>query len=195
LLYWNLEDENATESDLAEQMDFPLVSIAMAYDGIGIALVTLLEGVVNRFKQGQFCYQRFDLSHVQLVDKRPESAATGGKLYWNLEDENATESDLAEQMDFPSVLRGRFRWHSHLPDSSIACPQWLQIRGVCIGIQSDLAEQMDFPLVSIAMAYDGIDELDMAQIKPLIACRFGAFVLVFLVEDTKGLPGIDLVFH
>ncbi|KAJ5213055.1 hypothetical protein N7449_000224 [Penicillium cf. viridicatum] len=57
--------------------------------------------------------------------KRPESAATGGKLYWNLEDENATESDLAEQMDFP--------------------------------------------LVSIAMAYDGIDELDMAGIKPLIA--------------------------
>lgn len=57
--------------------------------------------------------------------KRPESATTGGKLYWNLEDESATESELAEQMDFP--------------------------------------------LVSIAMAYDGIDELDMAQIKPLIA--------------------------
>ncbi|CAG8903123.1 unnamed protein product [Penicillium egyptiacum] len=56
--------------------------------------------------------------------KRPGSAATGGKLYWNLDDENATESELAEQMDFP--------------------------------------------LVSIAMAYDGIDELDMAQIKPLI---------------------------
>ncbi|CAL5868011.1 uncharacterized protein PFLUO_LOCUS2234 [Penicillium psychrofluorescens] len=57
--------------------------------------------------------------------KRPESAATGGKLYWNLDDESATESELAEQMDFP--------------------------------------------LVSIAMAYDGFDELDMAQIKPLMA--------------------------
>ncbi|KAJ6140184.1 hypothetical protein N7471_006670 [Penicillium samsonianum] len=57
--------------------------------------------------------------------KRPESAAAGGKLYWNLEDECATESDLAEQMDFP--------------------------------------------LVSIAMAYDGIDEIDMAQIESLIA--------------------------
>ncbi|KAJ5804363.1 uncharacterized protein N7518_000666 [Penicillium psychrosexuale] len=57
--------------------------------------------------------------------KRPESAVTGGKLYWNLDDESATESDLAEQMDFP--------------------------------------------LVSIAMAYDGIDDLDMVQIKPLIA--------------------------
>lgn len=57
--------------------------------------------------------------------KRPESAATGGKLYWNLDDENVTESDLAEQMDFP--------------------------------------------LVSIAMAYDGIDEIDINGIKPLIA--------------------------
>ncbi|CAI7595923.1 unnamed protein product [Penicillium glandicola] len=57
--------------------------------------------------------------------KRPESALTGGKLYWNLDDESATESELAEQMDFP--------------------------------------------LVSIAMAYDGIDELDLAQIKPLVA--------------------------
>lgn len=57
--------------------------------------------------------------------KRPESAATGGKLYWNFEDESATEDDLEDQMDFP--------------------------------------------LVSIAMAYDGIDELDMEKMKPLIA--------------------------
>lgn len=28
--------------------------------------------------------------------KRPASVATGGKLYWNLDDESATESDLAE---------------------------------------------------------------------------------------------------
>ncbi|KAJ5634400.1 hypothetical protein N7528_002242 [Penicillium herquei] len=56
--------------------------------------------------------------------KRPESAATGGKLYWDLNDESATESELEDQMDFP--------------------------------------------LVSIAMAYDGINELDMAQIHPLV---------------------------
>lgn len=57
--------------------------------------------------------------------KRPESAATNGKLYWNLDDTNATESQLEDQMDFP--------------------------------------------LVSVAMAYDGIDELDMEKMKPLIA--------------------------
>lgn len=56
--------------------------------------------------------------------KRPESEAIGGKLYWNLEDENATESELEKQMDFP--------------------------------------------LVSIAMAYDGINEFDMNQMMPLI---------------------------
>ncbi|KAJ5966242.1 hypothetical protein N7481_012956 [Penicillium waksmanii] len=56
--------------------------------------------------------------------KRPESAATGGKLYWDLDDASATERDLENQMDFP--------------------------------------------LVSVAMAYDGIDELDMEKMKPVI---------------------------
>ncbi|KAJ5599543.1 hypothetical protein N7450_000610 [Penicillium hetheringtonii] len=57
--------------------------------------------------------------------KRPESEATGGKLYWDLENTDATESELEDQMDFP--------------------------------------------LVSVAMAYDGINALDMEQMKPLIA--------------------------
>ncbi|KAJ5226409.1 hypothetical protein N7468_007634 [Penicillium chermesinum] len=35
--------------------------------------------------------------------RRPESAATGGKLYWDFNDENATEQELLEQMDFPLV--------------------------------------------------------------------------------------------
>lgn len=56
--------------------------------------------------------------------KRPASAATGGKLYWDLED----ESSNAEQ----------------------------------------LLEQMDFPLVSVALAYDSINHLDMAKLGPLI---------------------------
>ncbi|OQE31241.1 hypothetical protein PENSTE_c001G08995 [Penicillium steckii] len=57
--------------------------------------------------------------------KRPESEATGGKLYWNLENTDATENELEDQMDFP--------------------------------------------LVSVAMAYDGINPLDMEKMKPLIA--------------------------
>lgn len=35
--------------------------------------------------------------------KRPESAATGGKLYWDSEGAGATEDQLIEQMDFPLV--------------------------------------------------------------------------------------------
>ncbi|KAJ6147324.1 hypothetical protein N7497_009306 [Penicillium chrysogenum] len=74
--------------------------------------------VVYPENKTQRAYQTFQASHYLMkhqIDsgkslgvfdkeyqyKRPESAATGGKLYWNLEDENATESDLAEQMDFP----------------------------------------------------------------------------------------------
>ncbi|ORY65439.1 uncharacterized protein BCR38DRAFT_457594 [Pseudomassariella vexata] len=56
--------------------------------------------------------------------KRPESVATGGKLYWNLNDESADEVALLEQMDFP--------------------------------------------LVSVAMAYDSSNPLDMARITPLV---------------------------
>ncbi|KAJ5355698.1 hypothetical protein N7517_010307 [Penicillium concentricum] len=98
--------------------------------------------VVYPEKKTQRAYQTFRNAHYLIkhqIDsgkslgifdkeyqyKRPESVATGGKLYWNLDDENATEVELAEQMDFP--------------------------------------------LVSIAMAYDGIDELDVAQIEPLVA--------------------------
>ncbi|KAJ5117205.1 hypothetical protein N7448_004147 [Penicillium atrosanguineum] len=71
--------------------------------------------------------------------KRPESVATGGKLYWNFVDENATESELEEQMDFP--------------------------------------------LVSIAMAYDGINELDMNQIMPLVETLPLFATIVKVVED------------
>ncbi|KAF1816515.1 hypothetical protein P152DRAFT_454772 [Eremomyces bilateralis CBS 781.70] len=35
--------------------------------------------------------------------KRPESAATGGKLYWDLTNAGASAADLLEQMDFPLV--------------------------------------------------------------------------------------------
>ncbi|KAF2147770.1 hypothetical protein K461DRAFT_325199 [Myriangium duriaei CBS 260.36] len=33
----------------------------------------------------------------------------------------------------------------------------------------ELIEAMDFPLVSVALAYDGIDHLDMARMKPIMA--------------------------
>jgi len=57
--------------------------------------------------------------------KRPESAATGGRLYWD-----ETHTDITGD---------------------------------------ELLAQMDFPLVTIAMAYDGINPLDMARLAPLMA--------------------------
>ncbi len=32
-LYWDLADESVSSDTLLEQMDFPLVSVALAYDG------------------------------------------------------------------------------------------------------------------------------------------------------------------
>lgn len=66
----------------------------------------------------------FGIFDLEYKFKRPESAATGGKLYW---DENNLEAGKEE-----------------------------------------LLEQMDFPLASVALAYDGINEMDMPRMMPLI---------------------------
>ncbi|KAK3936424.1 hypothetical protein QBC46DRAFT_31105 [Diplogelasinospora grovesii] len=39
----------------------------------------------------------------EYVFKRPESAVTGGELYWDATNTEATEQELLEQMDFPLV--------------------------------------------------------------------------------------------
>ncbi|KAH8173170.1 hypothetical protein LIA77_07425 [Sarocladium implicatum] len=39
----------------------------------------------------------------EYVYKRPESAASGGKLWWDVNDKAATRAQLLEQMDFPLV--------------------------------------------------------------------------------------------
>lgn len=39
----------------------------------------------------------------EYVYKRPESAATGGKLWWDVNDKTATRAQLLEHMDFPLV--------------------------------------------------------------------------------------------
>jgi hypothetical protein len=66
----------------------------------------------------------FGIFDLEYKYKRPESAATGGKLYWD-------EKEL--YTDGPTLL-----------------------------------EQMDFPLCSVALAYDGINELDLPKMMPLI---------------------------
>ncbi|ETI24962.1 hypothetical protein G647_04332 [Cladophialophora carrionii CBS 160.54] len=50
-----------------------------------------------------------------------------------------------------------------------------------------LLAQMDFPLVSVAMAYDGINPLDMGSVMPLIACLplFGTFYHVLETLDPR----------
>ncbi|KAK0651046.1 hypothetical protein B0T16DRAFT_320923 [Cercophora newfieldiana] len=45
----------------------------------------------------------YGLFDTQYIYKRPESAATEGKLHWDFNDMTATAEDLLEQMDFPLV--------------------------------------------------------------------------------------------
>ncbi|OAP65431.1 hypothetical protein AYL99_01403 [Fonsecaea erecta] len=53
--------------------------------------------------------------------------------------------------------------------------------------RDQLLEQMDFPLVSIALAYDGINGLDHEQIGRLVACLplFGAVYQVLTEKDPR----------
>lgn len=45
----------------------------------------------------------FGVFDTEYVYKRPESAATEGKLYWDVKNLEATRDDLEDQMDFPLV--------------------------------------------------------------------------------------------
>ncbi|KAK2600181.1 hypothetical protein QQS21_005053 [Conoideocrella luteorostrata] len=75
--------------------------------------------------------------------KSPESAAVGGKLYWDASDESADSIKLLEQMDFP--------------------------------------------LVSVALAYDNFNHLDMEKMKPLIAMlpEFGQIYGILAQRDKR----------
>jgi hypothetical protein len=66
----------------------------------------------------------FGIFDAEYVYKNPESAASGGKLYWDAADESADRDKLLAQMDFP--------------------------------------------LVSVALAYDGIEPFEREKIAPLI---------------------------
>jgi len=56
--------------------------------------------------------------------------------------------------------------------------------------KANLQEQMDFPLVSIAIAYNGINELDMARIKPMITTLplFEKVVTALEEQDQRDPP-------
>lgn len=73
--------------------------------------------VDHQIKSG-FSYGVFDTEYQY---KRPESAAAGGKLYWDAE--TARDDATGEE----------------------------------------ILAAMDFPLTSVALAYDGVDKLDLAQ--------------------------------
>jgi len=85
----------------------------------------------------------FGIFDLEYRFKRPESAATGGKLYWDPEDLTADKEKLLEQMDFP--------------------------------------------LASVALAYDGINELEMAKVMPLIETmpQFGIVYAELLAGDKR----------
>lgn len=78
--------------------------------------------------------------------KRQDSAASGGKLHWDLDDRTADEEKLLEQMDFP--------------------------------------------LVSVAMAYDSYDVLDVTRLSPLLEVMplLGERSRIFKERDTRD-PG------
>lgn len=84
----------------------------------------------------------FGIFDLEYKYKKPESAATGGRLYW---DENDLDADA------PKLL-----------------------------------EQMDFPLCSVALAYDGINELELPKMMPMIE-MLPLFATVFQEMETIDL--------
>lgn len=85
----------------------------------------------------------FGIFDKEYKFKRPESAATGGKLYWDESNKDATGDELLEQMDFS--------------------------------------------LVTVALAYDGFNHLDMQKLAPVVALLplFGTMYGVLAERDTR----------
>lgn len=77
--------------------------------------------LVEHQVQSGMSFGVFDLEYEY---KRPQSAATGGRFYWDPEDDTVTRDELIEAMDFP--------------------------------------------LVTVALAYDGFNTVDMEKLMPLI---------------------------
>lgn len=83
-----------------------------------------------------YSYGVFDKNYVF---KRPESAATNGKLHWDQNNLSATKEELLEQMDFP--------------------------------------------LASVALAYDGINVIDPAELVPMVQWLPGVPGIMKLLEE------------
>ncbi|KAF2004045.1 hypothetical protein P154DRAFT_65615 [Amniculicola lignicola CBS 123094] len=93
----------------------------------------------------------FGVFDTEYQFKRPESEATGGKLYWDEKEASIQESEGKE-------AEGK-----------------------------RLLEQMDFPLVSVALSYDGINPLDLPQMKPLMGVlpHFGLIYHILATSDPR----------
>jgi hypothetical protein len=65
---------------------------------------------------------------------------------------------------------------------------WDELKDNPDATSEELLERMDFPLASVALAYDGINPLDMAQIMPMIEVLplFGTLYHVLETQDPRG---------
>ena len=106
-----------------------------AYDGLKYSDYLVRHQIDSGYSLGVF--------DKEYQYKNPESAATEGKLWWDVTDESVD--------------------------------------------QDKLLEQMDFPLVSIALAYDSINALDMTRMADLVAVMpaFGTLYGVLGAEDKR----------
>ena len=65
---------------------------------------------------------------------------------------------------------------------------WNELKDSSDATSEELLERMDFPLASIALAYDGINAIDMAKLADLMALMplFGMLYHVLDVQDQRG---------
>ncbi|KAJ4387081.1 hypothetical protein N0V93_007668 [Gnomoniopsis smithogilvyi] len=76
------------------------------------------------------------------------------------------DTEYRYRRDDSAAAQGKFHWDPE--DDSLS--------------GSEILERMDFPLVSVALAYDGFDKLDMNRLSPLIAC-LPAFGIIYHTLD------------
>lgn len=109
-LYWDLDNEDVTSAQLLEQMDFPLVSVAMAYDGckpLDMAKLSELIEVLPAFAS---------LYHgLEVLDSRdPESWKAKGPKEVLLRNATATRHDYEGQRLMRKMANWLMRYANEL---------------------------------------------------------------------------------
>jgi len=97
------------------------------------------------------------------------------------------EHQISSGMSF-GVFDTEYKFKRPESEATGGALYWDELKDSPDATSEELLERMDFPLASIALAYDGINPLDMSRLEPLVAALplFGTLYHNLELQDPRG---------